>query len=136
MRASAIVAGSVAVLALATIVGATWARAEQPAAPTRTALQKHDLQAHGHEGIMAMVQMPVGSREGRHTHPGDAFVYVLEGTLKLDMDGKPSTSYGPGQTFFIPAGTIHEGMNGGSVPVKAVAVFVLEKGKPLATPAK
>ncbi len=135
MRAKSILAGATAVLAAAA-ASVSVVRAEQAGAPTRTVLQKHELRAHGHEGVMAMVDMPVGAREGRHTHPGDAFVYVLEGTLRLEQDGKPPASFKAGETFFIPAGKIHEGMNGGSVPVKAVAVFVVEKGKPLATPAK
>jgi quercetin dioxygenase-like cupin family protein len=136
MRARSIVAGTAAVAAV--VVGASWSvvRAQQSGTPTRTVLQKHDLHAKGEEGVMALVEMPVGSREGRHTHPAEAFVYVLEGTLRLEMDGKAPADYQPGQTFFIEAGKVHEGMNGGSTPVKAVAVFVTDKGKPLTTQVK
>jgi quercetin dioxygenase-like cupin family protein len=99
-------------------------------------VQKQDLRAQGQEGVMVVVDIPVGAREGRHTHPAEVFVYVLEGTLRLDIEGKPSTDYKPGQSFFVEAGKVHEGSNGGNTPVKAVAVFVTDKGKPLTTQVK
>ncbi len=133
MRAKSIFTVSVAALAAA-MGGTPVARAEQPqGGPTRTILQKHDLHARGEEGVMALVDLPVGSREGRHTHPAEAFVYVLEGTLTLDMDGQASASYKAGESFFVPRGKIHEGRNAGDTPVKAVAVFVTDKGKPMTT---
>lgn len=133
MRARIILAGSVTVLVAAAAGVLSVVRAQQPGTPTRTVLLKHDLQAQGEEGVLVLVEMPVGSREGRHTHPAEVFVYVLEGTLKLDKEGKPSASYKAGETFFVERGIVHEGMNGGNTPVKAVAVFVTDKGKPMTT---
>jgi quercetin dioxygenase-like cupin family protein len=128
------IASMVVVLALAAAAaGISAVRAQQHAAPTRTVLQKHDLQAQGEEGVMVLVDIPVGAREGRHTHPAEVFVYVLEGTLTLDKEGEPSASYKAGETFFVERGIVHEGRNGGSTPVKAVAVFVTDKGKPMTT---
>ena len=136
MKARFILAGSATVLAVVAAGVFSVVHVQQPGAPTRTVLQKHDLLAHGEEGVMALVEMPVGSREGRHTHPAEVFVYVLEGTLKLDKEGKPSVSYKAGETFFVERGIVHEGMNGGNTPVKAVAVFVTDKGKPMTTQVK
>jgi quercetin dioxygenase-like cupin family protein len=134
MRARAISAGSAAVLTLAVVVASISAvNAQQQPAPTRTVLQKQDLQAQGEEGVMVLVDIPVGAREGRHTHPAEVFVYVLEGTLTLDKEGKPSASYKAGETFFVERGIVHEGRNAGKTPVKAVAVFVTDKGKPMTT---
>jgi quercetin dioxygenase-like cupin family protein len=134
MKARFILAGTAA---LAVIVAAGgFAVVHAQGAPTRTVLQKHDLLAQGEEGVMALVEMPVGSREGRHTHPAEVFVYVVEGTLKLDKEGKPSQSYKAGESFFVERGIVHEGMNGGNTPVKAVAVFVTDKGKPMTTQVK
>ena len=134
MTARSMLAGSAAVLTLAAAVaGISAVRAQQQPGPTRTMLQKHDLQAPGEEGVMVLVDIPVGAREGRHTHPAEVFVYVLEGTLTLDKEGKPSASYKAGETFFVERGIIHEGRNGGNAPVKAVAVFVTDKGKPMTT---
>jgi quercetin dioxygenase-like cupin family protein len=136
MRAKFVLAGSLAAVAMAAAGVLSAVRAQQPGAPTRTVVQKHDLHAQGEEGVMALVEMPVGSREGRHTHPAEVFVYVLEGTLKLEKEGRPAASYKAGETFFVERGIVHEGMNGGNTPVKAVAVFVTDKGKPMTTQVK
>ena len=75
----------------------------------------------------------VGGREGRHTHPGLAFVHVEEGALTLDYEGKPTVTYKVGESFYVEPGKIHEGINKGNTPIKAIATFVVEKGKPLTT---
>jgi quercetin dioxygenase-like cupin family protein len=136
MKARFILAGSAALVTIVAAGGFAVVHAQQQGTPTRTVLQKHDLLAQGEEGVMALVEMPVGSREGRHTHPAEVFVYVVEGTLKLDKEGKPSQSYKAGESFFVERGIVHEGMNGGNTPVKAVAVFVTDKGKPMTTQVK
>ena len=82
---------------------------------------------------MAAVEIPAGGREGRHTHPGAVVVYIQEGVLTFDHEGKETTTYKAGDSFYIEANKIHEGINKGASPVKAVATFVVEKGKPLTT---
>jgi quercetin dioxygenase-like cupin family protein len=115
----------------------TVAWGQQAPAVTRTVVQKHDLGAKGYEGIMANVEIPAGGREGRHIHPAaDVLAYVKEGTMTLDVEGRPSTTLKAGDSFFIEAGKVHEGINTSSAPVKIVGVFVAEKGKPMTTPAK
>ena len=113
-----------------------WAvRADQaaPAAPTvtRTVLIQQDLPIPGYASAMVRVDLPVGAREGRHQHPGTLIVQVLEGTLTLDHEGKPTREYKVGETFSVEPGKLHEGMNKGSVPVKLVASFVFPKDKPM-----
>ena len=85
---------------------------------------------------MALVEIPAGAREGRHTHPAEAFVYVIEGAITFNVDGAPSASYRAGDSFFIGAGQIHEAINNGSAPAKLVAVFVTDKDKPMTTQVK
>ena len=95
--------------------------------------------ALGERGGLERVRQAVdgeAAREGRHTHPAEAFVYVLEGVVSLDVEGKPSVDYKAGESFFIEAGKVHEGMNKGQVPARAVAVFFADKGKPLTTQVK
>jgi quercetin dioxygenase-like cupin family protein len=53
--------------------------------------------------------------------------------LTFDYEGKPTTTYKAGDSFYVEAGKIHEGINKGTSPVKAIAAFVVEKGKPLTT---
>lgn len=124
----------IAALSLSTI--ALVAQAQTAPTVTRTLLQKHDVQAPGLEQVMALTNIPPGAREGRHTHPAEAMVYVLEGVITLEVEGKPQAAYKAGESFFIERGKVHEGMNLGTVPAKAVAVFVADKGKPLTAPAK
>ena len=61
--------------------------------------------------------------------------YIQEGVLTLDCEGKPTATYKAGDPFYIEAGKVHEGINKESAPVKIVATFVVEKGKPLTTAA-
>jgi quercetin dioxygenase-like cupin family protein len=134
MRTRRLVLGS-----LLGVLAGTWGvgvAVEQAPAVKRSVLQKHDLRPPGFEGVMALVEIPVGGRETRHTHPAEVFLYVMEGTLSFDVEGQPTTTLKPGESFFLEAGKIHEGINRGDVPVKVVAVFATEKGKPLTTPAK
>jgi len=107
----------------------------QAAAPAvkRTVLLQHDTSAPGFEALLVQVEIPVGGREGRHTHPGLAMIHVLEGTLSLDYEGKPQASYKAGDSFFVEAGKVHEGINKGNMPVKAVATFIIPKGQPVTT---
>jgi quercetin dioxygenase-like cupin family protein len=108
------------------------AAAQQPAA-TRKILLKQDSPIPGYEEDLAMVDFPPGAREGKHTHPGSAIIYVLEGTLTLDYEGKPTATYNPGDSAYIEAGKIHEGRNTSNAPVKVLATFVLKKGLPMTT---
>lgn len=102
----------------------------------RNILMKQDLSNFpGHEGVVAQVEFVPGAREPKHTHPGDIFGYVQEGTLTLGVEGMQTVTVKPGEVFFVPAGKVHWGENAGSTPAKALATFVLEKGKPLASPA-
>jgi quercetin dioxygenase-like cupin family protein len=100
---------------------------------TRKVLMQQDLNIPGYTTALISVEIPVGGREGRHTHPGTLIVYVQEGTLTLDYEGKPTKAYKAGETFSVEPGKIHEGINKGNTPIKALASFVGEKGKPITT---
>lgn len=102
----------------------------------RTILQTHALSATpGYEGITVMVEIAVGGSAPRHTHPGEEFVYVLEGTATFEMAGQPTRGLKPGVAFFISPHTPHLATNTGKVPVKMLSNYVMPKGQPLATPA-
>jgi quercetin dioxygenase-like cupin family protein len=108
--------------------------AQQPTVQ-RKMLLTQDLPIPGYQTVSASVEIPAGGREGRHTHPGSVVVYVAEGTVTLDHEGRPSATYKAGEVFYIEAGKVHEGINNSNAPVKAIATFVVEKGKPLTSPA-
>jgi quercetin dioxygenase-like cupin family protein len=107
--------------------------AQQPGAQ-RTVLMKQDLSGiPGREGVMVQTVIAPGGKEPRHTHPGDIFAYVLEGTITLTREGEPVAAVERGGVFFVRAGTVHSGENLGKTPVKLLVTFVVEKGKPLTT---
>ena len=102
---------------------------------TRTIVGKADVSVPGREAVVARVEVAPGAKAGRHTHPGDEISYVIEGEATLLVDGQPPRQVKAGESFVIPAGTVHDAHNNGSSPIKLVGVYVVEKGKPLATPA-
>jgi len=120
------------VLAIAATLAVVSAQAQAPTVK-RTVLLQHDTSMPGYEAVLVQVEIPAGGREGRHTHPGLAMIHVEEGTLTLDYEGKPTVGYKPGESFFVEAGKVHEGINKGTGPVKAIATFVVPKGQPITT---
>lgn len=106
----------------------------QPSGLKRTLLQKADLSAPGREVVQALAELPPGAAAGRHTHPGEEVSYVLEGTTTLLVEGQPPRVIKAGESFLIPAGVVHDAI-AGSTGGKVLATYIVEKGKPLATPA-
>jgi quercetin dioxygenase-like cupin family protein len=102
----------------------------------RTPVLKADVAAPGREAVVARVEVDPGAYAGRHSHPGDEISYVLEGEGELLIDGAEPRRVKAGEAFVIPAGTIHDAHNVGPGPMKLLGVYVVDKGKPLATPAK
>ncbi|MCY1162782.1 MULTISPECIES: cupin domain-containing protein [Polaromonas] len=102
---------------------------------TRVMVGKADVSVPGREAVVARVEVAPGAKAGRHTHPGDEISYVMEGEATLLVDGQPPKQVKAGESFVVPAGVVHDAHNNGSSPIKLVGVYVVEKGKPLATPA-
>ena len=119
-------------LSLALAAGALVAQAP---ALTRTLVTKADVSVPGREAVIARVEVAPGGVAGWHTHPGDEISYVAEGTATLLVAGQPPRQVSAGEGFVIPAGTVHNAKNDSASPVKLVGVYVVEKGKPLASPA-
>ena len=132
-----VIAGLLSTIPLALFVGlaARAVVAQQPAVERKVLLQQ-DVTIPGYQNVLVAVTIPVGGREGRHTHPGTVVVHVTEGALTLDHDGRPTATYKAGETFYVDADKVHEGINKGNAPVRAIASFVVEKGKPLTTQTK
>jgi quercetin dioxygenase-like cupin family protein len=114
---------------------AAQAQAQAPAI-RRTVIQKADVSVPGREAVVARVELDAGGSAGRHSHPGDEISYVLEGEGELRIDGEDPRRVKAGESFVIPAGTVHDALNVGKGTLKLVGVYVVDKGKPLATAAK
>jgi quercetin dioxygenase-like cupin family protein len=121
---------AVAMLIAATGLALHMAQAQQPG-NRRIDLQRHDLSVPGREAIQARVEIDPGVTSPKHRHPGEEIIYVLEGSLEYQVEGKPPVTLKAGDGLFIPAGTIHAAKNVGSGNGAELATYVVEKGKPL-----
>lgn len=117
------------------LLGAASLLYAQSSGLTRTILTRADVSVPGREAVVARVEVAPGAKAGRHTHPGDEISYVLEGEAELLIDGQPPRLVKAGESFVIPAGVVHDAHNASDKPTRLVGVYVVEKGKPLATPA-
>jgi quercetin dioxygenase-like cupin family protein len=82
----------------------------------------------GYSTVTVAVELAPGSCTGRHTHPGVDSGYVLEGDLLSKIDGKPDQSAKAGGSYEVPPGAVHDACT-------VLDTFVIERGKPLASPA-
>ena len=133
MKATRIMA--VAVLIVASALAPHVAQAQQPGMQQpgikRAELQRHDLGVPGREVVQVRVDFAPGVAFGKHRHPGEEIVYVLEGSLEYEVEGRPPVTLKAGDVLFIPARTIHAAKNVGSGNGAELATYVVEKGKPL-----
>ena len=103
----------------------------QQATIKRTDLAKADQSATD-AGALWIADIPPGGATGRHTHPTPRFVYVLEGSVILEMDGKPPQTFRSGEAFAELPGMVHNFRNASaSEPAKALGFQVAPKGTPL-----
>jgi len=104
-----------------------------------TQLMSKDLtNIPGKEGLMLMVEYPPGSSDPIHRHNAHAFVYVLEGTVVMQVKGGKEVTLTPGQTFYEGPDDIHViGRNASQTkPAKFIVFFVKDKGAPVLVPVK
>ena len=135
MKSSKLTVIVIVALAAVGTLGIEVLDAQQPGFK-RVELQRGDLSVAGREIVVVRGEFDRDAMVGRHTHPGDESTYILEGTVQLEIDGKPPVISKAGDVIFIPAGTIHSAKNIGTTPAKVLANYIVEKGKPLSTPAK
>jgi quercetin dioxygenase-like cupin family protein len=87
-----------------------------------------------HEAVMGVAEVAPGASSGRHRHPGIEIGYVLEGTVRVEHDGRPPIALKPGDVFRNDG--VHNVTSTGASPAKILAVYLVEKGKPLAEAVK
>ncbi|WP_442578776.1 cupin domain-containing protein [Mesorhizobium sp. ASY16-5R] len=118
-------------LAMLTVVSAAQ---DAPVGIKRTPLQKIAY-PEGYTVMMGTAEIPPGGAAGRHTHPGIETGYILEGEVLMSVDGQPDQTLKAGDSYQIPAGAAHDVKAVGDRPAKALATYVVEADKPLASPA-
>ena len=102
---------------------------------TRKVLEQMDGPMPGYVTIMAEATVEAGIVVARHTHPGIETSYVMEGSIELPIQGKETRVYKAGDTYQVAAGTAHAGGKASTQRVRIASTYVVEKGKPLASPA-
>jgi quercetin dioxygenase-like cupin family protein len=100
----------------------------------RTEVQRSDLSVPGREVVQAIAEFAPGAQAGKHTHPGEEVGYVLSGPVIVEIDGSAPKTLKTGDAFFVPAGKAHNARNTGSGSARILATYIVEKGKPTATP--
>ena len=104
-------------------------------------LQRTELKgAPGWEAILVQRILPPGAESGKHTQSGNEIVYIEEGSVTFEAQGKPAVTLKPGEAFTTVAGEVHNVKNASSsTPAKALAFYVAKKGsrlEDLSVPAK
>src|SRR3989440_7625903 len=102
---------------------------------TRKILSQTEGPAPGYVTLLVEAEIEAGVAVGRHTHPGVESAYVLEGGFELPIEGQDAKMLKPGDAFQIPANTPHAGGKPGTAKTRLIITYVVEKGKPLASPA-
>ena len=128
----------VAIIVCSIAAGITMDRvafAQQSGGMKRTILTRTDDPGTStYEAVMGVSEIPAGASSGMHRHPGVELAYVVEGTVVVDHEGQPPTTLHAGEAI-VNAGP-HNAKNTGTGTAKILAVYVVEKGKPLAEPVK
>ena len=136
-------AAALAALALAATSATALAQAAAPAVPTaapaptfkRLELVKQMFPPDKYMTWMYMVVVDPGGSVPRHTHPGIEMGVLIEGEATLSVEGQPDLAMKADSTYNVPPGVPHSAKNPGTKPAKLIATFVVEKDKPLASPA-
>ena len=139
-------AGLTAVFGIAPLTGrsgqgASAQAAAAPAAPEAkvTSLMSKDLKDFpGKEGLMITVEYPPGSVDPVHRHNAHGFIYVLQGSIVMQVRGGKEVTLKPGDTFYEGPDDVHTvGRNASTTePAKFVVFFVKDKGAPILVPEK
>ena len=103
--------------------------------PQRAILERHDQsEVPGKEIVIGTATLPAGTAIGFHVHPGDEAGYVLKGTLIWRTKGQPDRTLKAGDSFFNPRGAVHSIAAADASEAMVSSTWIVDKGKPLATP--
>ena len=119
------------ILSLAALAASGLAQAPPPGFPAIQA--QADLpQGQGPQVVTQLLRtIPVGGASGWHSHPGLEITYVLGGITEMRRADGTSLRYATGESFVIPRGVVHNGVNVGKVPLLLVVTYITDKGAPL-----
>jgi len=108
-------------------------QAIQPQAIKRTILQKSDVPGTNYETVFGIAEIAPNADFASHTHPGTETGYLIEGSITHMVKGQPTREAKAGDSVLMLAGVAHSGRAGPN-GAKIISAWVVEKGKPLASP--
>ena len=114
------------------LLGSRGLRAED-ALKNGTIITRTDLvSAKGMEGVLVLRDLPPGAESGKHTQSEDEIVYILDGSVTVEVQGKAPVTLKAGEAFHTAAGQVHNVKNASATaPGKALAFYIVKKGTPL-----
>ena len=121
------------IFALALSIACTSAYAQQQPAPKIVTLHKSPVSGQpDKEFLLLSIEWPAGARTPAHTHLGDEYGSVIEGSYSVKQGDGDWKTYKPGKSWHVPAGVVHESKPKSAG--KTINAFIVEKGKPLINP--
>ena len=122
---------SVAALTLSMVAIADDAKLQ----PERRILERHDQSGvPGKEVVIGTATLPAGTSIGFHDHPGDEIGYIIKGRVIWKVRGQPDKTLKAGDSFFNPRGSVHSVACADSGDSVVISTWIVDKGKPMATP--
>ena len=136
MRIASVVFASMALAVTFLASGKLHAEGEDSSAKVTTLMRQPLPDSPGKEGVLVMVEHAPGHVDAAHRHPGHVFVYVLEGTVEMQMEGGKLHTHKPGDTFYEnPKDTHPVGRNVSKTrPAKLLVFFIADQNAPLVLP--
>jgi len=109
--------------------------AQQTQTIKRTPLQKFEVPGTNFDTVIGIAEIAPNVSIGRHTHPGPESGFLLDGEFTLLVDGELPQPLKAGQSYKVPSGATHDAKTGAQ-GAKVIATYVVERGKPIASPAQ
>ena len=100
---------------------------------TRTEIQREPFSVPGREIVQVRTEIPAGVASGWHTHPGEEVGYIVEGTVRMEVRGRPARVLSTGDGFCIPPGTPHNALDLGPGTGVMLSTYLVDVGPPLSS---
>src|SRR6201994_1276459 len=99
----------------------------------RTEIQHVGSSIPGREIVQVLTEIPAGVQSGWHMHPGEEVGYILAGTVKMEIRGRPTLTLHAGDPFLMPPRTPHNATDLGPETGRMLSTYIVETGVPLAS---
>jgi quercetin dioxygenase-like cupin family protein len=99
----------------------------------RTEVQREPSSIPGREIVQVLTEIPAGVESGWHIHPGEEVGYILAGTVRMMIEGRPTLTLHTGDGFLIPPRVPHNALDVGPETGQMLSTYIVEVGQPLAT---